>query len=141
MGNIHLTGPIIMSNVPLTNNNNNCVCEKHNGLHPKGLLYNDLRQERLTLVQLQKSHFKSTPELDVPLCADTLAICQNIQVIYCLCLFAHFRALTSFRNQCLPKFSGNSQCFLLLKSRGVFTSGEIEHSCFEGSVHLSRTNH
>lgn len=43
MGNIHLTGPSIMSNVPLTNNNNNCVCEKHNGFHPKGLLYNDLR--------------------------------------------------------------------------------------------------
>lgn len=51
------------------------------------------------------------------------------------------RALTSFRIQCLPKFSWNSQCFLLLKSRGVFTSGEIEHSCFEGSVYLSRTNH
>lgn len=48
VGNIHLTGPIIMSNVPLTNNNNNCVCEKHNGLHPKGLLYNDFNIGSIT---------------------------------------------------------------------------------------------
>lgn len=56
MGNIHLTGPSIMSNVPLTNNNNNCVCEKHNGLHPKGLLYNDL--ERLTFGSITEKPFQ-----------------------------------------------------------------------------------
>lgn len=141
MGNIHLTGPSIMSNVPLTNNNIKLCMWKTQWSPPKRFTLQRLTLRAFNIDSITEKPFQIYAIARRSIMRWYFAICQNIQVIYCLCLFAHFRALTSFRIQCLPKFSWNSQCFLLLKSRGVFTSREIEHSCFEGSVHLSRTNH